>query len=766
MNRRLHKACVILIAIAILSTGCHPIQPFYFHEKGDLSNYIDRATEIEYPDVDQERLAEVNEAAEPYTAQNPPDPNNTWALPLEEAVRLTMVNSKVLRLIGTAGRVNSVNPPAVSDGLLRTTTESQVNSIYDPAIQESSPFAGQIGVEAALAAYDAQLEISTIWQKNDRLQNSNNGNVFAPAFVQDRNDTSFEIFKRLSSGGRAFVRNDTVYDQNTQGFRLLPSDWDTSFAVGITQPLLRDFGTQISRITGPRTFTSGSGLTINDRARLAGERFNGVMIARINTDQRLLDFECAIRDMVSNVETSYWELYFAYRNLDAVISGRDSALATWRTVHAKFVVGAKDGEKEKEAQAREQYFLFKAQVQRGLWTLYAAENRLRYIMGLTATDGRVIRPSDEPTTAMVSFDWNEIHCEALARSCELRREKWEIKRRELELIATRNLLLPTLDAHAVYRFRGWGDDLINSGRTITVPSGDAFSNLTSGDHQEWQLGFRFSMPIGFRKELSAVRHQQLLLTKEKAVLRDKELELSHQLSDAYRELDVTYHLMQTNFNRRIAAKDQVDAVEVALDAGTVTLDLLLDAQRRLADAESAFFRSLVDYNLSIRNVHLRKGSLLEYNNVTLAEGPWPAKAYYDAQGQARKRGAGHYMNYGFTRPDVISRGPVRQHIGNRSERIDGEPVEASPEEIPAPPAGRGSGSGAKSVLQQANATAQNGVDRSRYSWNLKPQSDSTVAETKHAGSQSRSTQNDDAASATAADAETVGYAAEPARAQR
>mgnify|MGYP006961823076 CR=1 FL=1 len=30
------------------------------------------------------------------------------------------------------------------------------------------------------------------------------------------------------------------------------------------------------------------------------------------------------------------------------------------------------------------------------------------------------------------------------------------------------------------------------------------------------------------------------------------------------------------------------------------------------------------------NVHFRKGSLLEYNGVYLAEGPWPAKAYFDA----------------------------------------------------------------------------------------------------------------------------------------
>ena len=41
----------------------------------------------------------------------------------------------------------------------------------------------------------------------------------------------------------------------------------------------------------------------------------------------------------------------------------------------------------------------------------------------------------------------------------------------------------------------------------------------------------------------------------------------------------------------------------------------------------------------------------------LAEGAWPAKAYFDALRQARKRDAGLYMDYGYTRPNVMSRGP-------------------------------------------------------------------------------------------------------------
>ena len=96
----------------------------------------------------------------------------------------------------------------------------------------------------------------------------------------------------------------------------------------------------------------------------------------------------------------------------------------------------------------------------------------------------------------------------------------------------------------------------------------------------------------------------------------------------------------------------VRAVKAAYDTDTVTLDLLLDAQRRLAVAESEYFRSLVDYNVAIRTVHLRKNSLLEYNNVFLAEGPWPGKAYFDADKRARERGAGILVNYGFFQPLV------------------------------------------------------------------------------------------------------------------
>jgi hypothetical protein len=42
----------------------------------------------------------------------------------------------------------------------------------------------------------------------------------------------------------------------------------------------------------------------------------------------------------------------------------------------------------------------------------------------------------------VVFDWNEITVEAINRRAELRRQKWMIRRRELELVAARNFVRP------------------------------------------------------------------------------------------------------------------------------------------------------------------------------------------------------------------------------------------------------------------------------------------------------------------------------------
>jgi hypothetical protein len=327
------------------------------------------------------------------------------------------------------------------------------------------------------------------------------------------------------------------------------------------------------------------------------------------------------------------------------------------------VASAAGGEAEKEAQARQQYFLFRASVEQALNSLYHTETSLRFMMGLAATDGRLIRPCDEPTTAKVAFDWAAASSEALCRSVELREQKWRVKQRELELISAKNYLLPKLDFVAFYRFNGLGPELVDNAGAPLGQFDSAYGNLFDGHYQEYHLGFEATVPLGFRKEMAGVRNAQLGIARERARLQEMELEVSHQVAFAISDMEADLVLAQTNFNRRAAAQREVEAVSAAYDTGKITLDVLLQAQQVLAQAEGDYYRKLVDYNKLITQVHFRKGSLLEYNGVYLAEGPWPGKAYFDARRRARARDAAIYLDYGFTQPKVFSRGPYCQHVG-------------------------------------------------------------------------------------------------------
>jgi hypothetical protein len=247
----------------------------------------------------------------------------------------------------------------------------------------------------------------------------------------------------------------------------------------------------------------------------------------------------------------------------------------------------------------------------------------------------------------------------------------------MELIAARNGVLPQFDVGASYRWYGIGDQLINADRNgINFPQvgSTAFDELTEGRFQEAALFMSMQTPVGYRAELAEVRRSELELARAKAHLEDQELAASHLLGSALRSLDLQHALAQTHYNRWHSAQSELDSNRALIEQGSGTVDLLLDSQRRLAQARFAYYQAICEYNKQIALVHYRKGSLLDYDNIVLTEGTWPRKAYWDAVERARARGASHFLDYGYMRPSVISRGPAVQQVEDISPvRQDGEP---------------------------------------------------------------------------------------------
>ena len=207
------------------------------------------------------------------------------------------------------------------------------------------------------------------------------------------------------------------------------------------------------------------------------------------------------------------------------------------------------------------------------------------------------------------------------------------------------------------------------------------------------MGFELSFPVGFRRAHAAVRHVQLQLAREHAILCEQERQIAHDLSAAISEKNRAYEVAQTNLNRRSAASDELEALEAVLSADAVDqnqiprlLDQLLDAQRRLAEAESRHFRSLVEYMLAIRRVHYSKGSLLDYNEVYLSEGAWPKKAYSDALQRDKLRlRSWSLTNFVKLGAPVVGTGVYPQQIGPPGVIHATGPVPSNGETIPVGP---------------------------------------------------------------------------------
>ena len=227
MMRQFSTSGVVLLAVLlVLATGCRPQQPFYFFEDGDLSHYIGVATEIDYPDVETASLDEVDGTLPPLTLENS-EPKEIWDLSLEEAMHITLRNSKVIRNLGGVA-FGATGAQGVPEAL--TSQPTTTPTVYGPAQQESNPSVGG-GVEQALSAFDAQLSASAFWEKNDRRVNSFRfaglESIFPSAFREDVGNFTAEISKTAATGATFTFRNNTIYDANNNINRELPSDWST-----------------------------------------------------------------------------------------------------------------------------------------------------------------------------------------------------------------------------------------------------------------------------------------------------------------------------------------------------------------------------------------------------------------------------------------------------------------------------------------------------------------------------------------------------------
>jgi outer membrane protein TolC len=618
-----------MVIVSLTLTGCLTTKEgkVSYIGKKPLSDYLDQSMHVAHPSVDSD-LGDIRSfPARPRTVLERIDSKQVWDIHLAEAIQLALTNNKIVR-------ANDRSTIGGNSSRMLTSPDS-MNSVYDPAIQETGVLFGARGVESALSAFDAQLTSSLSTGKTELVQNNIFNGAGLPAgstLTTEVGQLATTIQKQYATGATASLSHEVDYQQTNIPTALFPSNYTGNIAANIRQPLWAGSGVNFTRIAGP------VGQNIQG---LSGVN-QGVVIARINNDISVADFEFSVNNMVFDVEKLYWDLYFAYRRYASAVTNREAGEKTWQDAKVKFELGAEGGDGFLEAQARDAYFDRVATEEASLALIDTLEGSLRRICGLPLNDGRILRPADDPITARFKPDWNSDLAMALTRRVELRRQKWNIKSTELQLEAARSFTNPRLDLVGSAQVNGFGDRLM-SGTTKDGRTEEGFHNfydaLLRGHQKSYSIGAQFSMPFGFRAANAQVRNLELRLAKARQVLRGQEDDVIFELALAYQDLASNWANAQTYFNRKIAAEEQARFIEQQRLQGKkeATLRDQLEAQAHQAQAETSYYQSIIEYTKAIAHVNYRKGALLELNNIFLTEGTWDPKAYEDALARAWER---------------------------------------------------------------------------------------------------------------------------------
>jgi hypothetical protein len=137
----------------------------------------------------------------------------------------------------------------------------------------------------------------------------------------------------------------------------------------------------------------------------------------------------------------------------------------------------------------------------------------------------------------------------------------------------------------------------------------------------------------FDRKSAEARRDRDTLGREQAYLQQILHQTTHSLARFFLEIDASYKQFRAAARSRAAAAKNLEARRTLYDEGRITADRYLDAVSQYASAVAQEAQFKTTYNISIVALEEAKGTLLAYDNIAVAEGPHPRKAYIQALDQ-------------------------------------------------------------------------------------------------------------------------------------
>ena len=371
----------------------------------------------------------------------------------------------------------------------------------------------------------------------------------------------------------------------------------TDVEVGIGGDFLSSDGNSDIRSRG-----LGWGLSVTQALlRGRGRQVNLVRLrqAELNTEISLFQLRGAAEALLSAVENAYWDTVLAERSVDIYIKSLEVADQQIAEVSQRIQVGTVAETELTAAQA--EVASRNEQLIKARGDLAKRRLELIHLLNPDALDGgwsAEIDLLDAPDVPVVELANVEEHLEiAMSKRADLKQARVEIDRGDLEIVRTRNGLLPRLDLFV---------------RLGGSRYADSFTNRSDADGEVVDLsaGVLFEMPLGNRRAKALHRHAVLSRDETELALCNMEQLAQVDVRSAYVEVRRAEEGIKASRATRALREKTLNVEKERARVGKSTSFLVARANRDLVESQISEVEAAVDYQKALLELCRQEGMLL------------------------------------------------------------------------------------------------------------------------------------------------------------
>ena len=463
-----------------------------------------------------------------------------------------------------------------------------VEGNLDLAVARLSPRIAEQQVAQAAAAFDAVLFTNVNYQNLDTPQPVG----VIPGLSNDIQSENFSlntgVRKTFTTGTQVQLETTIARNKRVPSFFAVDSYYDADVLLSLRQPLLRNFGRD------------------NQTAQIVLTR-NAQESTREQLRQSMQQLVADVVDAYWNVDVARRQVLIQQRLLDRAEEVRDNLQE--RAEYDVSPVRITEANSRVELR-RSDLIRVRAQARN-------TSDRLKRLLNsdrLPLADETLIVATDSPVDAPITYSLLDSVTTALSRRPELQQSLLSISDAQVRQRLADNAVLPLLDFTAATGLNGIDTD--------TWPQ--AYSDLGDANYIDYILGVNFEVPLGNRgaKAFAAQR----ALERQQAVLayrRDAQ-DVVLDVKNALRSVLTNYELVGATRAARWAAADSLRSINVQEEVGVALtdeflLDLKLNAQERLASAETQEAVALGDYMTALSDLYRAMGTITERYGVEVGD---------------------------------------------------------------------------------------------------------------------------------------------------